>query len=477
MKRFIRLLFVALLGMFIFISLVGCDKPTNNEDNQEPSNGNETNNGSDNTDPNQGGDKPDTPAIVVDPDNVVDYAGSIKLDMNSETLKLEVTVKTFVDGDTTHFNVPESVLETGVIKARYLAVNTPESTGKIEEYGKTASNFTKEKLSNATSIIIESDDDKLNADSTGGRYLLWVWYKDSTSEDYRNLNIEILQNGLAVASNSASNRYGQTCVAAIEQAKVLKLNIYSGQRDPNYYYGTTKAVTLRELRTNIEKYNGVTVAFEGVVVKDSSQTVYVEEYDPELDMYFGMTVYYGFNAHADVLKILTVGNRVAIVGSVQFYETGGTYQVSGLKYRAMRPNDPSGVHKISEGHTAAYNLVDATTFVNGKVEIEDEENQETKTYDYAELAMSSSISMNNLKVVSVYTTNNPESSSDGAMTLTCECDGQTVKVRTIVLYKDGNLVTESEFLGKTINVKGIVDYFDGTYQIKLYSMNDVTFVE
>ena len=484
MKRIIRLLFVVLLAVFMFVSLVGCDvnvnindnsnnEPKNNEENPDKNTGDNT--GESTNDP--GGTTDPVTPTVVDPDNAVDYAGSVKLDMSSNTIKQEVTVKTFVDGDTTHFNVPTSFMETGVIKARYLAINTPESTGKIEEYGKTASNFTKEKLTNASSIIIESDDDKLNADSTGGRYLLWVWYRTSDDEDYRNLNIEILQNGLAIASNSAQNRYGDTCVAAINQAKALKLNVYSGQKDPNFYYGKACEITLKELRTNIDYYNGKTVAFEGVVVKDYSQTVYVEEYDEELDMYFGMTVYYGFGALADVLNILTVGNRVRVVGSVQFYETGGTYQVSGLKYRAMKPNDPGNVQKISEGNSAAYKLVDAKTFAKGKVEIEDEENQETKTFDYAELAMSSSISMNNLVVKNVYTTNNPESSSDGAMTITCECEGETITIRTIVLSVDGELVTADAFTNKTINVKGIVDYFDGTYQIKLYSMNDVTFVE
>ncbi|MBP3378822.1 MAG: hypothetical protein J6L96_08740 [Clostridia bacterium] len=103
-----------------------------------------------------------------------DYAALLKLDMSSDTLKEVVTVKTFIDGDTTHFYVPESVMEGGVLKARYLAINTPESTGKIEEYGKAAAAFTKEKLSSAVSIIVESDDGKWNADSTGDRFLAWV---------------------------------------------------------------------------------------------------------------------------------------------------------------------------------------------------------------------------------------------------------------------------------------------------------------
>ena len=80
------------------------------------------------------------------PLEVVDYAGSIKLDMDTSTAKAEVTVKSYVDGDTTHFNCDPKVNPEGVLKIRYLAVNTPESTGKIEEWGKKASNFTKGKL-------------------------------------------------------------------------------------------------------------------------------------------------------------------------------------------------------------------------------------------------------------------------------------------------------------------------------------------
>ena len=122
---------------------------------------------------------------TVSPEGV-DYAGQLKLNMNSSTLKQEVTVKTYVDGDTVHFYVPEDVMPGGVLKARFLAINTPESTGKIEEYGKAASNFTKQTLQKAESIILESDTNTWNADSTGGRYLVWVWYKTADMDEYRN---------------------------------------------------------------------------------------------------------------------------------------------------------------------------------------------------------------------------------------------------------------------------------------------------
>lgn len=416
---------------------------------------------------------PDDSTGSSTPLQTVDYAGDLKLDMSTSTLKQEVTVKTYVDGDTVHFNFPGSVIPGGVLKARFLAINTPESTGKIEEYGKAASNFTKQTLMQAESIILESDNDTWNLDSTGSRYLVWVWYKTADMTDYRNLNIEILQNGLAIASNSGGNIYGDVALAALAQAKSQKLNLFSGQKDPDFYYGDAVELDLKELRTNTEAYNGTKVAFNGVVTTDSNNSVYVEAYDSETDMYYGMSVYYGFGLTGDGLQILTVGNEVRIVGTVQYYETGGTWQVSGLTYRAMKPDDPGNIQKISEGNSAAYVLTDPDTFANGKVSIDSEDGPQE--YPYAALSMSTSIAMNDLKVVSVYTTDNEESSSNGAMTLTCEVDGVRISVRTVVLRdSSGNLITAETYQGKVIDVKGVVDYFDGNYQIKVFSANDIT---
>lgn len=432
--------------------LAGCGEPTNEPAKTEPT----------------------TATTPTNPAQTVDYAASVTLDMNSATIKQEVTVKQFIDGDTTHFHVPSTVMPGGVLKGRYLSVNTPESTGKIEEYGKKASNFTKEKLTNAVSIVIEGETAAWEADSTGDRYLVWVWYKTDENSEYRNLNIELLQNGLAIASNSANNQYGTTCMAAITQAKAQKLNVYSGQKDPDFYYGDAIELTLKELRTNVETYNGMKVAFNGVVTVNDNNSVYVEAYDAETDMYYGMSVYYGYNLNGKGLEILTVGNEVRIVGSVQFYEAGGTYQVSDLNYRLMQPDDPSNIQKISEGNDPAFFATTADRFLNGQVITVDDEGNEI-TNKYAAMAMSTSIEMKGLTVIDSYTTQTEGSASKGAFTLTCEIDGQYIDVRTTVLTdKDGNLVKADVYEGKTIDVKGIVDYYNGSYQIKVFSADNIT---
>lgn len=422
------------------------------------------------------------PETTTEPvQEIIDYAGTVELDMTSETAKQEVTVKAYIDGDTTHFYVPTSIVSTGLLKARYLAVNTPESTGKIEPWGKKASNFTKDKLSHATSIILESDDGNWNADSTGTRNLVWVWYKPEGGNTYRNLNIELLQNGLSIASNSAENRYGEICMAAIAQAKSQKLNVHSDAADPDFYYGEAIPVTLKHLRENLELYEGLRVTFEGVISREDGQTVYAEDYDSETDMYYGMTVYYGYNLTGTGLEILEPGNRVAFVGTLSNSEGFG-WQISDIKYVDMRPNDPNNIQLVSSGHKAANTLLTPEQFVAGKMEVEcllslDDDTTETKTVNFAEMALGTSVSMKNLRVDRVYTTTNETSASKGAMTLTCISGAYRISVRTTVLRdEDGNLITADAYDGKLIDVQGIVESYNGTYQIQVFTPDDITIV-
>lgn len=405
----------------------------------------------------------------------VDYAGQAKLDLNADSQTVEVTVKSFIDGDTTHFYADG--FTDGVLKARYVAVNTPESTGKLEEWGKTAARFTRSKLSSATSIIIESDGTSWETDSTGERTLSWVWYKTEEMTDYRCLNLELLQEGLAWGSKASESRYGELATAALAQALALKLYVHSPDdvKDPDFFYGESIEVDLKELRLNIESYSGKRVAFEGIVSYYVNQGVYVENYDEETQMYYGIYVYYGFNSiNSAGTALLAIGNKVRITGVVQYYEGGDSYQVSDLKYNQFKPGDDD-IRLIEKGHKAANVETTVAEFKKSvKVTTIDPETEVAKEnlYKYAELAMNTSISMKNLLVKSAYTTQ--QGNNEGAMTLTCESNGQTVTVRTIVLRdSQGNLATEDMLVGKTIDVMGVVDCFEGEYQIKVLSTGGI----
>lgn len=395
----------------------------------------------------------------------IDYAASVK-PSGADTAKQEVTVKSFVDGDTVHFFVPESIMPSGVLKARFIGIDTPESTGKIEEYGKAASEFTKEKLSRAHSIMIESDDGNWDFDSTGGRYLVWVWYKAEKAGEYRNLNIELLQNGLARAYSSANNRYGSACTAAINQAKANKLNIYSGQKDPDFYYGDAVELTLKELRCGIEGYNGKKVAFEGVITINSGNGVFIEDYDAETDRYYGISAYYGYGLSGAGLDILSVGNRARIVGTVQYYEAGGCYQVSGLSYRQMKPDDPNNLQKLSEGNAAGYVSISADDFASAMVSIETEAG--AAEYKLSDIAMNTTVEMDGLTVQSVYVAEN------GCATLTCAAGNAEVTVRLEPLKVNGEAFDPNTLSGKTIDVRAAVDMYDNAPQLHVFTAEGIS---
>ena len=401
-----------------------------------------------------------------------DLAGMLKFNENSDTVKAEVTVKSFIDGDTTHFFVPTSISEDGVLKARFLAVNTPESTGKIEEWGKKASEFTASKLSSASSIIIESDDGTWNLDSTGSRYLVWIWYRSGEDQDYRCLNLELLEEGLALPSSSANNRYGSWCQRAIQEAKSLGLNIYSNEKDPDFFYGDALEVTLKELRTNPSFYDGKKVAFDCIVTRNWNNSVYVEAYDEETESSFGITVYYGYSLSGSGLEILQVGNRVRIVGTMQYYAAGDSYQISGLKYREMKKDDPGNIRLLEKGVEILPRVVTPENLNKGVVEVIVEDDIVPLTLSDALLG--TLVEIRGINVDEVYVTTKEESASFGAMTMTCTKDGESIQIRTLPLYEDGELLTERDFLGSVIDVTGVLDTYEGKSQIRVFSIDDIT---
>ncbi len=442
----------------------------------------------------------------------VDYASQMTLNLTStDTQKLKMNVSKYrhIDGDTTHFrglsgaNVPEEAEIAGILKARYLAVDTPESTGEIEEWGKAASRFTEEKLASATSIVLESNTANWETDANG-RYLVWVWYKAQGSDTYRNINIELLQAGLAKSNNieSCNAKYKELCMSATLQAQALELHVFSDDPDPDYFYGEAINTDLKSVRTNLDKYKDKRVALTAVVTMCYSKgSIYIEDQDVEDEttgLFYGMPVFYGMG-NLSWGDILAPGNKVFLVGEVSYSEGYG-YQICDLVYFPMT-NNPENIKIVGEegAFAPAYkettleeflgkvtinkNVVDAESgqFVkdeNGEIQTE------TKEYDYAELALATSVSMKGLTVKSIYTTESQNVNSNGAMTLTCEdAEGREIDIRTAVLYDENKkLVTASTFQGKTIDVKGIVDYYDSDYayedespyQIKVFNLKDFT---
>ena len=138
--------------------------------------------------------------------------------------KQTVTLNKCVDGDTAWFN-----LNNEKIKARFLAIDTPESTNKKEKFGKEASELTCNLLKNANKIEIEYDDNSDKLDKYD-RHLVWVFVDDLLLQDL------IIKEGLAKVDYIYGD-YKYTNI--LEQSEVLaktnKIGIWQ-EYNPNIYF-------------------------------------------------------------------------------------------------------------------------------------------------------------------------------------------------------------------------------------------------
>ena len=158
--------------------------------------------------------------------------------------KIEVELVGTVDGDTAKFKMNGEQ-----ITVRFLGINTKETVDPEigeEAWGKEASDFTKEKLENATKIELEFDSSTDEKDKYN-RYLAWIWVDD-----------ELLQNSL-VESGLAENymlknnyKYAGILQESEENAKNNKLGIWS---DETNNIQNNENNTIEGNKTDIEDNN------------------------------------------------------------------------------------------------------------------------------------------------------------------------------------------------------------------------------
>lgn len=140
--------------------------------------------------------------------------------INTYAKKLEVTLDKCVDGDTAWFN-----LDNERIKTRFLAINTPESTNKIEAYGKEASNYTCNMLTNAKKIEIEYDNNSDKFDKYD-RHLVWVFVDDTLLQE------KLLEEGLAeIKYIYGDYKYLDELKKVESTAKKNKVGMWSDSKD------------------------------------------------------------------------------------------------------------------------------------------------------------------------------------------------------------------------------------------------------
>ncbi len=140
----------------------------------------------------------------------------------AQNKKVDVTFSKCVDGDTAKF-----ILNEEEITVRFLAIDTPETkhpTKGEEPYGKEASDFTCKSIQNASSIILEYDDNSNTYDKYN-RHLVWVYVDDVLLQD------ELIKKGLAkVAYLYGDYAYTEQLQASEKIAQKQQIGIWSDEK-------------------------------------------------------------------------------------------------------------------------------------------------------------------------------------------------------------------------------------------------------
>ena len=284
----------------------------------------------------------------------------------------QMDLKMVIDGDTAHFFPKVRTTSDEPVKSRYYGVDTPESTGKIQPYGHAASEFNKEKLKNAAengTIVVSTPNGLTSeqianganpyvlpqADSTGSRYVSLIWINETKKDaDYSELvllNLWLVQDGYSwVKAVGDIPEYQQTFYDAENQAKELKLNLFSGEVDPWMPTGEHQMADLLDMKIEMERlildpssdyaYDNTLLRVRGTVAGFANQTLYLATYfspeecaekgrDKPQGEWAGINVYVG---PAAIAPRFTQRNAVVeLCGTMGYSENFGV-QLSGVNF-------------------------------------------------------------------------------------------------------------------------------------------------
>lgn len=351
----------------------------------------------------------------------------------------QVTLYQCVDGDTAHFRDSTGSNFT----ARFLCINTPESTGRIDPWGKAASKFVADKLKAAVEIVCESKEVGKHAelDTTQKRYLAYVWYKSSADADFRLLNLELVEEGYTKFTDVPTEvKYGATFQEAHLKSYALKIRDY-GEKDPDYdYTGEVKEITIAEIRENINDYTGGTkIKLTARVMRVVGDNLYLQDLsemwsESKQEYIYGSI--YMFSGYGSGLGVLQPGQVISFECQCVINETYGTQLTNPKKVKIVQNTDAYNVIELDG--TQTINLGDYEGFV---------------------------VSIKGLTVNKVGNFNT--SNNDGAYTIYCTtASGQEINVRI-----DGDvnpkLPRSSVVEGATYDVIGGVSKFNETFQLML----------
>jgi len=308
------------------------------------------------------------PVLTACPAQEVDYVSQCKLESSiSYTQNTfldngigEVTLKATVDGDTAHFyqkEVDESKISSKgfgrVVKVRFYGIDTPESTGKIEPFGKMASEFTKTKLLNAKTIVLSIDLDKIGQsadfDSTGSRYVGFVWVSEKENcpqNELQLLNLWVVQEGYSNAKSIVQSPIGHYFIDADMQAQKLHKGMWN--TDPNAdKYPIKSNINETDIKTLMDSFAedgedspwcNEKVGVTGTVYRVANTDCYLNTWvlDPITNtmQQYGLYIFAGYKNYRPLKQL---GAVIHVIGTFQVHY--GNPQITNVAYDSLHPTD------------------------------------------------------------------------------------------------------------------------------------------
>ena len=253
----------------------------------------------------------------------------------------EATLVRSTDGDTATFKLLKTNQN---VVIRFFGIDTPESTGSVEKWGKSASKFTEERLKSATKIVLEASTTPASVDSYGSRYLSYVWYKTSDNDQWMNLNLQVVENGFSKnkCTQTAQYKYYSYFKEAENFAKKKLLHLWDDKAVDPYYSTEAEVTTVKNIVENVDSYwnietqtgNKVRISAYITSYSVSSTGTYTFVATEMIDgVEYSINIYAGYSS-SGINTFLKVGNKYQITGSIQMYYDN--LQISGLTYVPLK---------------------------------------------------------------------------------------------------------------------------------------------
>lgn len=327
------------------------------------------------------------------------------------------TLDTCLDGDTAIFEVNGLDIIT-----RFLAIDTPETshpTIGLEPWGNPAKNYTCDKLTNATEIIIETDPESDIFDHYD-RLLGWIWV------DGELLNYDLVENGYAYVKYLYGDyAYTENFIVAEKRAREQEIRVH-GEVDETYDY--SEKVEMKSIAEAKNMQLGKKVQVEGLVTSVIGQNFFVEQ--------DGAAIYVYANKYSYKISA-QVGNKISFVADVSTYK--GQTQLANIEDKK--------IEVLSEGNELPepieLSVTDAGAEYEGRVVV-----------------------LKDVVVKSV------DADTSNGYSVVVDQQGETFTVR-IDKYVDPMIDANLFTVGNTYNITGAISKYNDSYQLLVRSEDDI----